>query len=180
MDIKLTSSQLNFYTKNITLDSTLWNQSVLEEFPKVYTYEQLNDAYNRLVKANDSIRVKFRETDDGIVTYVEDFKYENYPLVKVESEEELMVKAREFLNSTMDFYGRLINCIIFQTPTTSGVMICAHHIVVDGFSGFVMSKQINKFLQDPDYIPSTEQYSEYVEKEEQHKKSKRFLRDKEF
>ena len=63
-------------------------------------------------------------------------------LPKVDSEEELMVKAREFLNSTMDFYGRLINCIIFQTPTTSGVMICAHHIVVDGFSGFVMSKQI--------------------------------------
>ena len=109
MDFKLTSSQLNFYTKNRVLDGSIWNQSVIQMFPKVFTYKQLNDAYNCLVRDNESLRVKFKETADGLVSYVEDFKYVNFPFIKVGSDEELLEETRKAVNLPIDFYGRLVN-----------------------------------------------------------------------
>ena len=180
MDFKLTSSQLNFYTKNIVLDGSIWNQSVIQVFPKVYTYEQLNDAYNCLVRDNESLRVKFKETADGLVSYVEDFNHVKFPFIKVNSDEELLEETRKAVNLPIDFHGRLVNCIVFQTPTKSGIIICAHHIVIDGYCSFVMSEHINEYLRNPEYRPVTQPYADYIEKEEKHKQSKRFLSDREF
>ena len=181
MEFKLTSSQRNFYTKNTFLDSTIWNQGVYETFPKIYSYRQLNDAYNRLVEDNDSLRVKIKETADGPVTYVEDFEYVEWPFLKVDTEEELMAHFKEFINTPTDIYGRLVKCIVFQTSSTSGILISAHHMVIDGFSASVMSEDINMYLHDLNYQPPFRQsYLEFIEKEEKHKKSKRFLSDRQF
>ena len=178
---ELTSSQFNFYTKNTTLDGILWSQGVLEVFPEVYSYEQLNNAYNRLIYANDSLRVKLIQTEDAAETYVEDFKHVEFPFVQLETDEELMQAAENFLNTPIDIYDRLVKCTIFQTKNSSGVMICAHHLVVDGYSAIVMAEQINHYLKNPDYLPPAHQsYSEYIEKEENHRKSKRFERDRKF
>ena len=43
MRFKLTSSQMNFYNKNFTLDGQIWNQGVMEIFPKVYSYDEINN-----------------------------------------------------------------------------------------------------------------------------------------
>lgn len=180
MKFKLTSSQMNFYNKSFTLDGQIWNQGVMQVFPKVYTYQQLNDAYNKLVSFHDSLRVKLKETADGVVADVEEHKYINYRFWQVETEEELHRKAQDFLNEPTDRYGLLVDCAVFQTPTTSGIMINAHHIVVDGYSAFVMSEHINQFLKDENFVPEIQKYSDYVEKEEKHKQSRRFAKDKEF
>ncbi len=180
MKFKLTSSQMNFYNKNFTLDSQIWNQGVMEVFPKVYSYEQLNNAYNKLVETHDSLRVKLVETENGVVADVKDHEYINYRFWQVETEEELMQKAQDFLNEPTDRYGLLVDCAVFQTPTTSGIMINAHHIVVDGFSAFVMSEHINGFLKDEHFAPVIQKYADYVEKEEKHKKSRRYAKSQEF
>ncbi|MBR5202624.1 MAG: amino acid adenylation domain-containing protein, partial [Clostridia bacterium] len=180
MKYKLTSSQLNFYTKNSDLDNSIWNQSLIQSFPKVYSYEQLNDAYNFLRRDHEGLRVKFMESDDGLVSYVEDYKHINFPFVKVGSHEEMLEEARKFVNTPMDLYGMLVNPIIFQTPTTSGIMISAHHIAIDGFCSYILSEDINKYLQDPEYHATTQPYAEYMTREEKHKQSKRFVSDREF
>ncbi len=180
MKFNLTSSQKNFYNKNFTLDSQIWNQGVMEIFPKVYTYEQLNNAYNKLVETHDSLRVKLVETENGVVADVREHEYINYRFWQVETEEELMKKAQDFLNEPIDRYGLLVNCAVFQTPNTSGIMINAHHIVVDGFSAFVMSEHINNFLKDENFAPVIQKYADYVEKEEKHKKSRRYAKSQEF
>ncbi len=180
MRFKLTSSQKNFYNKNFTLDSQIWNQGVMQIFPKVYSYEEINNAYNKLVETHDSLRVKLVETEDGIVADVKEHEYINYRFWQVETEEELMQKAQDFLNEPTDRYGLLVDCAIFQTPTTSGVMINAHHIVVDGFSALVMSEHINNFLKDENFTPIIQKYSEYVQKEEKYKQSRRYAKSKDF
>lgn len=180
MKFKLTSSQINFYNKSFNLDSQIWNQGVMQVFPHVYSYQQLNDAYNKLVETHDSLRVKLRETENDAMAEVCAHKYINYRFWQVETEEELIKKAQEFLNEPTDRYGLLVDCAVFQTPTTSGIMINAHHIVVDGFSAFVMSEHINQFLKDENFVPVIQKYSDYVEKEEKHKQSRRFLRAQEF
>ena len=180
MRFKLTSSQKNFYNKNFTLDSQIWNQGVMQIFPKVYSYEEINNAYNKLVETHDSLRVKLVETEDGIVADVKEHEYINYRFWQVETEEELMQKAQDFLNEPTDRYGLLVDCAIFQTPTTSGVMINAHHIVVDGFSALVMSEHINNFLKDENFAPIIQKYPKYVQKEEKYKQSRRYAKSKEF
>ena len=180
MNFKPTSSQLNFYTKNYTLDSNIWNQSLVQAFPKVYSYEQLNDAYNFLKRDHEGLRVKFKETEDGLVSYVEEYKHTNFPFIKVGSIEEMLEEEKKFVTAPMDFYGTLVNPIIFQTPTHSGVMIAAHHIAIDGYCSYILSKDINQYLKDPTYRATTQTHAEYIEREEKHKQSKRFLSDREF
>ncbi|MBR3868924.1 MAG: amino acid adenylation domain-containing protein [Clostridia bacterium] len=180
MKFKLTASQRNFYNKNFTLDSQIWNQGVMEIFPEVYSYEQLNNAYNKLVETHESLRVKLVETENGIVADVRDHEYINYRFWQVETEDELMKKAQDFLNEPTDRYGLLVDCAVFQTPTTSGIMINAHHIVVDGFSAFVMSEHINGFLKDENFAPVIQKYADYVAKEEKYKQSRRYSKSQEF
>ncbi len=180
MKFELTSSQMNFYNKNFTLDEQIWNQGVMEIFPKVYSYKEINDAYNKLVETHDSLRVKLIETENGVVADVKDHEYINYRFWQVETEEELMKKAQDFLNEPTDRYGLLVDCAVFQTPATSGIMINAHHIVVDGYSALVMSEHINNFLKDLDFAPIIQKYPDYVEKEEKYKKSRRYKKSQEF
>ena len=181
MKFDLTSSQYSFFTQNTTLDGVLWSQGVLEVFPEVYSYEQLNNAYNRLIYANDSLRLKLIQNEETVQSYIEDFKHVEFPFIQLETDEELMHAAEDFLNTPIDIYDRLVKCTVFQTKNSSGVMICAHHIVVDGYSAVVMAEQINHYLKDPDYLPPAYQsFSEYIEKEENHRKSKRFERDRKF
>ena len=180
MKFNLTPSQMNFYNKNFTLDSQIWNQGVMQIFPVVYSYEELNNAYNKLVKSHDSLRVKLVESDSGIVAEVKEHEYINYRFWQVETEEELAKKAQEFLNEPTDRYGLLVDCAVFQTKSTSGIMINAHHIVVDGYSAHVMSEHINNFLKDVNFSPVTQRYSEYVEKEEKYKQSRRYIKSQDF
>lgn len=180
MKFNLTSSQVNFYNKNFTLDHQIWNQGVMEIFTKVYSYEEINNAYNKLVETHDSLRVKLVETENGVVADVKEHEHINYRFWQVETEEELMKKAQDFLNEPKDRYGLLVDCAVFQTPTTSGIMINAHHIVVDGFSALVMSEHVNGFLKDENFAPVIQKYPDYVNKEEKYKQSRRYEKSKEF
>ena len=181
MDYLLTSSQKNFYTGNSEVDNVLWNQGVMQVFPTVYNYENLNNAYNLLVKSNDSLRITINDSTNEIMLHLEEHKFIKYPFWQVSSEDELMRKAQEFLNEPLNPQKRLVKCAIFQTPTSSGIMISGHHIVVDGYSAFVMSEHINKYLADEKFSPPAYQcYPEYVKREEKYKSTKRFLLDAEF
>ncbi len=180
MKFNLTPSQINFYNKKFTLDSQIWNQGVMELFPTVYSYEELNNAYNKLVENHDSLRVKLEETENGVMAIVQEHHHTNYRFWKVESEAELMQKAQDFLNEPTDRYGLLVDCAVFQTPDKSGIMINAHHIVVDGYSAYVMSEHVNKFLKDENFVPITQKYAEYVDKEIKYKQSKRYEKSREF
>lgn len=172
---------MNFYAGSEGLDSTLWNQGVMQIFPKQYSYKQLNDAYNKLVKANDSLRITMKRTQSGIVMQLNEYEYTEYPFWSLLSEKELNEVSRNFLNEPIDVYGRLVKCAVFQTPYSSGIMISGHHAVVDGYSAFVMAEHINNYLQDAEFIPEAYQhYMEYVEAEERHKSTKRYLNDCKF
>ena len=180
MEFKPTSSQLIFYTKSSVLDSSIWNQSLIQVFPKIYTYDQLNDAYNKLRRDHEGLRVKFKEKPVGLVSYVEDYKHMKFPFIKVGSDEELLEEARKFVNLPMDFYGILVNPVIFHTPTKSGIIIYAHHIIVDGYSSYILAEDINRYLKNPEYRAVTQPYAEYIYNEEKHRAGKRYFRDYEF
>ena len=178
---KPTSSQLSFYTGSTELDSVLWNQGVVQLFHKQPSYEQLNTAYNKLVFANESLRMKIRNTENGFVLQPCEFQRKEYPFWELLSTEELDKKAKDFLNEPLDFDDDLVKCVIFKTPEASGIMISGHHMFVDGYSVTVMTEHINNYLKNPNYTPPAYQhYEDYVSKEEKHKYTKRYVQDYNF
>ncbi len=180
MKFKLTPSQLNFYNKNYALDSLMWYQGVAEVFPKIYSYEHINKVCNKFIGIHQCLLGHLEEFNDEIVINIRENEYKKYEFWNVRNDEELQNKIIEFLNRERNPYEQLSDCAIFQTPTSSGVMIVAHHLIVDGLSTFIMSEQLNEMLKDENYIPIYQPYNEYVEKEENHKFTKRFTKDKEY
>ena len=181
MKFELTSSQKIFYTRHWDMNHLLWNNGAIQIFPQVYSYRQLNDAFNNLVRTQDSLLVRFKETETDAYMTLQDFEYIDYPFVSVSTDEELEAEVIKALNEPIDLSDRLVNCTIFQTPTTSGIIINSHHIVVDGYSGVVMAEHINNYLKNPDFeVPASRSYQEYVEKDQQFKHSKRFAKNQQF
>ena len=96
MEFGLTSSQKSFYSKGYAYEDTMWNHSVLAVFDKVYSFAHLNDAYNSLSCSHDSLRTKIKETENGPVAFVEDYKYIDYPCYSFDSDEELDKWAKKY------------------------------------------------------------------------------------
>lgn len=181
MLFELTPSQRSFYTGESEIDTYLWNQGVMQVFPCKYSYEELNNAFNTLVKNNDSLRVKMKHVERAPVMCLECYSYRMYPRWVCSSMAELENKAKEFLNSSIDFSGDLVRCAIFETPDASGIVISGHHIVVDGYSVIVMAEHLNEYLKNPLYNPPAYQsYSEYVEGEEEYRITRRYQLGKDF
>ena len=181
MNFELTSSQKIFYTRHWDMNHLIWNQGALQTFPQVYSYEQLNDAFNDLVKNQGSLLVRFKESETDAYMCLQKFEYTNYPFVQLSSEEELEAAVIKALNEPIDLSDRLVNCTVFRTPTTSGIIINSHHIVVDGYSGLIMAEHVNNYLKNPDYVPPvSDTYQEYVAKEQHYKQSKRFIKNRQY
>ncbi|MGN0448086.1 MAG: amino acid adenylation domain-containing protein, partial [Acutalibacteraceae bacterium] len=181
MKYNLTSSQLNFYTKDSTLDSLLWNQGVVEIFPKIYSSKELNDACNMLIKNNAGMRIRIKkENDNTIKTYINEFVYTDRPFFKLNSDDDILKAAEEFLNTPTTFFGgELIRLAIFQSPTKSGYIVSGHHIACDGLSAFILCDHINQYIKG-ETPPESQTYDQFIEREKKYINSKRFNSDKRF
>ena len=179
MEYSLTSSQKIFYKKNF--DDSIWTQGVMQIFPSIYSYRELNDAFNTLVRTNESLLVNIKEKNGKPIAELGEFSYTEYPYVKCETEEEAIEYFKAFLKTPININERLVTCVVFSTPVSSGIMVNAHHIIVDAFSAFVMSKRIESYLNHTEYtLPPYQSYHDYIENEIRYKNSKRYLSDRNF
>ncbi len=179
MEFNLTSSQKIFYTKNF--DDSIWTQGVLQVFPQVYSYRELNDAFNKLVKYNESLLINIKEKDGQPIADLGEFSYTEYPYFECESQKDAIDYFRKFLKTPIKINQRLVNCIVFRTPNSSGIMVNAHHIIVDAFSAFVMAKRIESYLnKTEESMPPYQSYEDYIGSEIKYKNSKRYLTDRNF
>ncbi len=181
MDYKLTNSQQNFYGTNSEYYSAFWNHGGIDLFNKVYTYDELNTAFNKLIKNFESLRMCFKNDETDYSLFLKKYEFKNYPFVCFETEEELMEVSSNLTNSSLNLYDELITCIIFNTPTKSGYIFCVHHIIIDGFSTQVMGKYLNNCLKNNLYTSENIQsYEEYISNEETYINSKRYQKDRIF
>ena len=181
MDFKATANQQNFCVNDFISDYPMWNQLGCVVFNDKYSRQQLNDAFNNAIRINDSLRLNMKQKNGEYFTYISDFKYSDFPFLCFDSENELLEKTKKLVNEPIDFNGELIKCITFNTPTRSGCILCAHHIIVDGFSLPVLASHLYAFLQDNiKDINLIDTYEDYIKKNEAYKNSARHNRDKIF
>ena len=99
MEYSLTSSQKIFYKKNF--DDSIWTQGVMQIFPSIYSYRELNDAFNTLVRTNESLLVNIKEKNGKPIAELGEFSYTEYPYVKCETEEEAIEYFKAFLKTSL-------------------------------------------------------------------------------
>lgn len=181
MEFKLTTTQKIFYDKKLPSEVVLWNQGAIVTFREKYKYSKLNDALNCLVETFEGLRVKIVETKDGPVSCIKEFQTQEYPFFVFSDEEQLVATIEKYVNTPIDMYECLFRSAVFHTENFSGIVICSHHMIIDGFSAQIVFSFLNNYLKEQPWLPGKiEDYKEHVEKENAYRRTKRYFLDKLF
>ena len=175
MSYKLSSSQKTFIHN---IFNPMWNQGVIYFFENRYNYKQLNEAINSLVKMFDALRLC---SSGGNSLFSANYTSREYPLYSFINMEELNSFAKDFINKPFFKNELLTRFVIFEVQEQVGIISCAHHLSIDGFSGALAIKYINDYLKGSNADNVLRQsYTEFIEKEEKYKLTKRYIADKKF
>ena len=181
MEYALTPSQQNFYSKVFAHNMSLWNQGVVLGFHEHYSYDQLNTALNSLFETFDSLRLRITEQNHKAVSHIAAFSPVQFPFFSFSSAEQLSEAAKSFINTPIAYTGPLYHCAIFRTPDKSGFLICAHHILIDGYSTQVMASFLENYLKGKSPAAQPHQsYNDYMTEINLYRESKRYLRDMQY
>lgn len=173
--------QMTFYPKNLPKEDIMWNQATCIVFANTYPYKKLNDALNALAENHDQLRLRIALHGNVPYARVQPFHPVCYPFLTFSSREELSAYAQFFVNEPMNVFGQLFRCVVFDVCGRSGVLICAHHILIDGYSTQVMASFMENCLKSNSLgSQSGQSYDNYIEETRRYQESKRFLRDRQY
>ncbi len=178
VEFDLTSSQKNFYNDGLTADETMWNHIGIIRFNKRYTRQELSDSLDKLLQLQEGLRLQMKQTPQGPVATIRDFAKREYPFYSFADDAEMENALKAIMNRPRTVYEELFDCAIFQLPDASGYFANIHHILLDGFSTYIIAENLRDGLLHID-MPSDSvlSYAEYVEGENNHRFTKRYARD---
>ena len=134
MKYDLSDVQMTFYPKNLPKENIMWNQGACIVFAEEYPYLKLNEALNALVERHDQLRLQLVLHGETPSVHTSPFCPTCYPFLTFGSKEELSAYTQAFVNESMNVFGPLFRCVVFEMCGQSGVLICAHHILLDGYT----------------------------------------------
>lgn len=175
MKYELSAAQ-KIFTNN-TLDA-MWNHGVLAVFAEKYSYAQVNEALNQLVMNFETLRLYADGTQNICAG---DFRSFDYPFFSFSDERELRLAAKQFISRPFEKGEQLNRFFVFECNGKTGVVMCAHHISTDGYSGTLAIEMVCSLLKNKqlDDVPRVS-YQEYIANELAYKQTKRYERDKKF
>lgn len=154
-------------------------------------FQLLEEAINILVKNNEGLRLRFIEQSENVNQYVS-----NYERIKVDFLDFTVFKDPEihfenWISEEAKKPFELMNSVLFKfvffkiSNNDSGYLAKFHHIISDGWSINIMTKQVfntyNNLLKGIEVDnSSSNSYLEYVEKEKKYLSSDKFLKNKKF
>lgn len=181
MEYPLTSSQMAFYPKGMPGEETMWNQGGAVIFQKKYSYSRINDAFNYAMQIHEELRMRIKKQDGHLVAYIEEFKPVQYPFLTFSSRNEVIKASKALINEPISIFGPLIRCVVFETEDLSGILISAHHIIIDGFSAHVTTAFMSNYLRGAPFDPALIQsYAKHFESEQQYRNTPRYARAKNY
>lgn len=127
----------------------------------------------------EQLRLCFLRNDGKPIVTVKPFQPMQYQTMTFSSREELKQAAERFVNEPMDVFGDLLRCVIFEMCGQTGVLLCAHHILIDGFSTQVMVSFLEHDLEGMDcQVESGQDYAEHLMEMNSYAGSRRQIRDR--
>lgn len=181
MEYILTPTQKNFYTDDSLKDIPIWNLGGISLFPHDYNYIQLNDAFNSMIENHEHLRMHCILCSGEIKTQIKPFQFKQYPYRRFSSEEKFLAFAQEFINEPLDIFKELFRCILVAMPGKSGILVCVHHILIDGYSGPLIGAFLEYYLEngEPSPLP-LQSYEKHMEAEIQYLSTVRYQADADY
>lgn len=164
------------------------NIGYLIQFKGDYDLKLLARAIKYVVKANDSLRIRFKlpDKDKGEpLQYIPDYEEIDVQIIEAASEEELLKKIENIHRERFDITARF-HCSF--VAFSIGKKICglfekAHHMVADGISAIIVAREIIETYQklvnkDFKEIDKEISYMDFVEAEKKYIGSEKYNKDK--
>ena len=184
---KLTNPQesiwnMELFFKNTTVNNICVSGTIYEDI----NIEFLKKAVNETVKQNDAFRTRIIMEKDVPMQYISDYKEFDIDVVTVLNEQEVKLIEQEevkykFNIIDSDLYKFKIVCFGNNFAT---VILNAHHIIADSWAmGLVIQeiiKNYHKLVGVSDFEVTTSSYIDYINSEEEYRKSKKLQKDKEY
>lgn len=148
-------------------------------------FDIFEKAINFVIQNNDSFRIHFTQTDDGVKQYIADYKYFNIDIINIESKDEILSIEQNLLKKHFNlFKDDLFEFKFFKLPNNSGgFSLNVHHLISDGWSlGIVVRKIMHAYeciaknIQNA-IIPE-QSYVQFIENESNYIYSSKFEKDK--
>ncbi len=149
---------------------------------------KLNEAINHFIKLNDSFRLRFKQENQTIYQYVQDFEFQNFEILELDNISDFELLRSTFRNTHFDIFNdSLYKFILYKLPDgRGGYLHSSHHLISDAWNmGLLASQSINFYtdlcngesLEIPDVKNS---YFDYMQSEQHYLNSDVFKKNKDF
>lgn len=188
----LTHAQLRiWYTEKLHTNTSLCNIGGTNRIKGVIDFNILEEAINILIKTNDGLRLRIVEQNEAVYQYVseyepikldfKDFSLYEDPVAEFNKWVEEEASKPFVLENSRLFYFALFKI----SENDCGYFAKFHHIICDGWSIKIVTKQIcNNYVKllRGEEVEYTEQYSylEYIDRERKYLSSDRFIKNRGF
>ncbi len=180
-----------WYVEKLHSGMPVYNIGGYSRFNGDIKFELANKSINIFIEKNDGIRLRILEHGGKAVQYISEYTFKDIDFFDFSScekpeealkkwQQDIMEKPFELLNSDLYYFA------VYKTSdNNSGIFVKMHHIISDGWSVNIMSKQIfdvyNRLLNKEEIFTDIKpSYTEFIENERAYLASERFQKNKAF
>lgn len=179
--------------KSIWLTNQMYPNSSIENIGGYITIEEkvnfiaLKKSINRFIEKNDSFRIKFKNTENGVRQYLTEFEPFNVEIIKVNSESNVKLLTENIVATPFELINSLLfHFKMFEFPDGhGGFIINAHHLISDAWTASLL---ISEVIDNYAYLIHASQtieeqypsYIDYIKTEEEYLQSDRFAKDENY
>lgn len=178
-----------WYTEKLHPHTSIGNIAGSVRIREEIDYCCLEKAINILIQKNDSIRIRISEEESEPVQYISEYNYTSIDFLDFSKKglKELYKWDEQQTTTPFDIEGSdlFYFALLKISDTEGGFYFKLHHLISDAWTASLIINQIieyywrlkNKIEISAENKPS---YTEYINREENYKNSKKFIKDKDF
>ncbi|MCP5108426.1 MAG: AMP-binding protein, partial [bacterium] len=166
------------------------NIGYLIELKGEYNLEHLAQAIKYVVKANDSLQLRFKYANDeknDLLQYLPEYEEVGVEIIEAESEDELFQRIEEIHRERFDITGKyLCSFAVFSIAKKRfGFFESAHHLTADGISATVVAREtidIYQKLVNNEFKEAEKEFSymDFLKDEKEYIGNDKYNRSKEY
>jgi len=187
----LTPIQTDFFTRNLT-DMHHYNQAVMLHNTKGFDKNLIEKVFGKIVEHHDALRMVFKINDDSVTQYNRGlegklFDLSTFDYTRENDVDSLISKEASKIQGGIDLEeGPLVKLGLFKTTDGDHLLVCIHHLVVDGVSWRILiedftiayEQAINN--EEIELQPKTDSFKDWCDKISLYADGKKVLRAKEY
>ncbi|WP_278286427.1 MULTISPECIES: non-ribosomal peptide synthetase [Clostridium] len=178
------SAQKRMYMlQELDKDSTAYNVPGSLEVLGKFEIERMQEAFIKLIERHETLRTSFYTVDNKIVQMVNKASEIQFEIEKIEvrTEEEIQEKIKEFIRPFDLGTAPLLRAAVIKLEEERYIMIFdMHHIVSDGISMSILTKEISQLYIGKDLGELKVQYKDYSAWQLNKKASEEYKRQEEY